>query len=398
MNNLRIVFLTQYFPPEMGAPQSRLYETALLLKNLGWDIRIVSALPNYPTGKVFSGYRGKLFVKEIINGLTVSRYWLYPSNSKRILPRVISMFSFSFSILFAFFELFRFRPTFIFVESPPLLLGLNGYIFKLLLRSKLVLNISDLWPLSAVELGVLNNQGLAYRFLSSIESFLYRNSDACTGQSQEIVDYISDHGSKRVLLFRNGVDVSRFKYFSEPCYNRRLRIVYAGLLGVAQGILKYCQELDFSSCNMEFHIYGQGQERELIESFLLKSKKSGIYLHEPVDRDAIPKVLSDYDLSFIPLIAPIFGAVPSKIYESMAAGLPILFAGGGEGARIISTYNLGWTCRPSDMTALQKQLFEISQLGILELGEIRKNCLNSALSHFNREIQVYNLNKFLLEL
>ena len=206
---VKLVILTQYFYPEMGAPQNRLYELALALRELGWNVEVITAMPNYPTGRIFPEYRGKLYCKEIIADLIVHRYGLYPSKSSRAVPRIISMLTFSFSSLFSIFKMKKGTVDYLMVESPPLTLAFTGWLLSRLSKSKLIMNVSDLWPLSAKELGALSD-GFVYRLLTRLESFLYRNSTICTGQSQEIVDYIAARKDKNVWLLRNGVDSSRF--------------------------------------------------------------------------------------------------------------------------------------------------------------------------------------------
>jgi len=393
----RLLILTQYFPPEMGAPQSRLYEAALGLQRAGWEVEVITALPNYPTGKIFPAYRGKFSVTEQMDGLRIRRYWLYASNSRRAIPRIISMVSFSLTALVAVFSLIKKRPTYIWVESPPLLLALSGYMMGRISGARTVLNISDLWPLSAGELGAIRPGGIIYRILESLERFLYRHAYACTGQSQEIVDYIERSGGQRVWLFRNGVNVERFPAAPEKSFQHPLKIVYAGLLGVAQGILEYCRQLEFDPAQIEFHIYGDGAERKAIESYLAQEKKSGIYLHASVKRDEVPAMLLQHDLTLIPLIKPIYGAVPSKIYEAMAAGLPILFAGGGEGSQIVEDQGAGWICPPSDFEAMQAMLNAIAQLPDEAFAEKRRRCLDAARNIFNREMQIEGLHRRLME-
>ena len=109
----------------------------------------------------------------------------------------------------------------------------------------------------------------------------------------------------------------------------------------------------------------------------------------------MPGILGMYDLALIPLIKPIYGAVPSKIYEAMAAGLPILFAGGGEGAEIIETYELGWVCAPSDFSSIQAAIQEITRLSENLLQEKRNNCLKAAETLFSRDRQIENLDSLL---
>jgi len=397
MERRKLVILTQYFPPEMGAPQSRLFETASGLVKLGWQVEVITAMPNYPTGRIFPKYRNRFCLKENWEEIPVRRYWLYASNSKSALPRIINMISFSLTALRAVFYLRKWRPNYLLVESPPLLLGLSGLFLTRACRARFILNVSDIWPLSASELGAIQKGGIVYRLLERLEHFLYRQAYACTCQSQEITDHVGAQGAKRAWLFRNGVDIKRFHVQETKSYDRPLRIVYGGLLGVAQGILKLCENLDLECKSIEFHIYGTGAERKAIEAYLLESAKSGIFLHDPVSRNEVPGMLALYDLTLIPLIKPIYGAVPSKIYEAMAAGLPILFAGGGEGAIIVEKHNVGWICTPSEYQYMNQLLSDISRLSDQDLDEMRKNCLSAAKIFFNRDTQIQNLNTKLLK-
>ena len=393
----RIVILSQYFPPEMGAPQSRLFETALGLKQYGWDVIVVTAMPNYPTGKVFDAYKGKFSSKETIEGITVYRYTLYASNAKKALPRIISMLSFSMTAFCSLFKVRKFKPDYIFTESPPLTLALSGLMLSKLSGARHVMNVSDLWPLSAFELGAIS-KGFLYNRLEGLERFLYKKSFACIGQSQQIVTQLAERGSKRTHLFRNGVYMKRFER-SAPLATKtgdKLRIVYAGLLGVAQGIYDICRNIDFSKLDTEFHIYGDGAEKQEIIQYLNDNKDRGIFLHTPVKRDMVPETIMQYDVTIIPLIKPIYGAVPSKIYEAMAAGLPIIFTGGGEGAEIIAEYKTGWVCDPSAFEAMINKIREITLMDKMQLAEIKSNCINAATNVFNRDKQIEKLHLFLL--
>jgi glycosyltransferase involved in cell wall biosynthesis len=383
----------------MGAPQSRLFETARGLKQKGWDIRIITAMPNYPTGKIFDKYRNRFFVNDNIEGIDIWRYWLFASNSKNTIPRIISMLSFSFVVLFALFKIRKFKPDYIFTESPPLTLGLSGLILSKLSNSKHVMNVSDLWPLSAFELGAIS-KGFLYNRLENLEKYLYKKSFACTGQSQEIIDQLINHGSTKTHLYRNGVDFDRFEAIRNNITNTKspkIKIVYAGLLGVAQGIFDLCKKINFSDLNVEFHIYGDGAEKNDILLYLNNNKNRGIYIHESVKRDLVPNMLMQYDITIIPLIKPIFGAIPSKIYEAMAAGLPIIFAGGGEGSEIISKYKIGWVCVPSNFEEMKSIIKEVSTMDEITLLSIKNNCMLTAKNIFDRKIQIEQLNNFLLE-
>lgn len=394
---MKIAILTQYYKPEMGAPQNRLYEMAVGLKKFGADITVITGMPNYPTGKIFKEYSGKWFCKENLDGIDIFRFWLFASNVKRVLPRVLSMLSFSFSVLFSLKYVRKKRFDFIIVESPPLTLGLSGYFLSKVCKSKMIMNISDLWPLSARELGVLTD-GVIYCMLEKLEYFLYKKSVACMGQSQEIVSYISQYGASRTYLFRNGVTPERFQNIpNKKRTNGNLIIVYAGLLGVAQGILEICQKIDFKSLGTEFHIYGAGGEQHLIEEFLLTNSERGISFHGRVSRDEIPSLLKQADVTLIPLVKNIFGAVPSKIYESMAAGVPILFAGEGEGQRIIEENCLGWVSRSRDYEKLIENI-KLIRSNDIDMLQKRENCKNAAENLFNRPKQIKALFQYLSQL
>lgn len=394
---MKLTLITQYYKPEMGAPQNRLYEMCIGLQKLGADVSIITGMPNYPTSKIFPEYKGKFSMKETIDGIEVKRYWLYASNAKKVLPRIWNMISFSMTVLCAMRYLRKRHNDFIIVESPPLTLGESALILAKWSKAKLIMNVSDLWPLSARELGAMSGDGLSYKTLEKLEHHLYKKSVFCMGQSQEIVDYIKDHGANEVYLFRNGVDPQRFaqnvttvvKNDGEP-----MKIVYAGLLGFAQGIAGICKNVNFKSCGAEFHIYGAGGERQEIESYIAEHPDCCIVFHGKVSREQIPIVLGQADCTLIPLVKNIFGAVPSKIYESMAAGLPILFSGEGEGRRIVEENDLGWVSDALNYQQLEDNIRKIVTSRDDWMTK-KQNCVDCARNKFNRPKQVKALYDFL---
>jgi len=392
---VKLIILTQYFYPEMGAPQNRLYELAITLRELGWEVEVITAMPNYPAGKIFPGYRGKFYFREIVENLTVHRYWLYPSKSSKALPRIFSMLSFSFTSLFSFFKMKRGTVDYLLVESPPLTLAFTGWLLSGFSKSKLIMNVSDLWPLSAKELGAISD-GIIYRLLAKLESFLYRKSTICTGQSQEIVDYIRLRKEKNIWLLRNGVDTSRFAIGGE--FIRTHRIIYAGLLGIAQGILAIIQNINFKELGLEFHIYGSGNEKEEIERYLKAHPANGVFYRDVLSREQVPGILVQYDAALVPLVKNIYGAVPSKIYEAMAAGLPIVFSGVGEGVRIVEENNVGWRSDSGDWESLTKNLNLLINLSDQKLFELKHRARWVAVEKFDRKKQVTDFHEELLGL
>lgn len=395
---MRIGLLTQYYKPEMGAPQNRLFEMMRGLKECGDEVCIVSAMPNYPTGKIFDGYRGKFSCREELDGIEVKRYWLYASNVRKTLPRIWNMVSFTLSSLCALPYLRSKKLDYLIVESPPLTLAWTGRWLAKFSGARYVANISDLWPLSAKELGAVS-EGTLYSMLERLEAYIYRKSDIAMGQSEEIVNHIREHGARNTYLFRNGVDPTRFQNVTvkkDSESNRPVKIIYAGLLGFAQGIADVCRNIDFKKIGADFHIYGAGGEQTEIEKYLAENPDCGINYHGVVSRDKLPQVLLEADMTLVPLVKNIYGAVPSKIYESMAAGLPIMFMGEGEGAKIVASNNLGLVAPPKDYNRLQENI-RLAASNPQKLAEMRTNCLNCAASKFNRPKQIRALHDFLLE-
>lgn len=391
---MKIALLSQYFKPEMGAPQNRLYEMMKGLQSLGQEVCVITGMPNYPTGRVFQDYKKRFSCNDSIDGIPVRRYWLYTSTSRKALPRFFNMISFSLTALCATRRLRKERPDYIIVETPPLTLTISAWILRKLTGAKLVTNVSDLWPLSAVELGAFSENSLPYKVLAGIESFTYKHSAFCMGQSEEIVEYIKNHGAKDTYLFRNGVDPTRFEGIERTVPQKGLRIVYAGLIGFAQGISDICENINFKEIGAEFHIYGSGGEKDLVVNFVKEHPDHGIVYHGSVDSTKIPEVLVNADVTLIPLVKNIFGAVPSKIYESMAAGKPIIFSGEGEGQRIVESNGIGWTSPSKDYKKIKdiiKMLVSNPEL----IEEKSRLCQQCAETKYNRPKQVAALNKFL---
>lgn len=387
---MRIAILTQYFIPEMGAPSNRLLELSEKFIEDGWEVLVITAMPNYPEGKIFEAYAGIFSSEEKIRGIRIKRYWLYASNSPKAIRRIISMISFSLTSLFSLPEVKKFRPDFLFAESPPLTLAFSGYILSVISKAKLIMNVSDIWPLSAKELGVIGD-GFLYRAIEKLEKFIYRKAHLCSGQSEEIISHIEKTvPQEKTYLFRNGVDVRRFeKAEKNKTGGTGFRIVYAGLTGVAQSILSIVKNINFSGIGAELHIFGDGTERKEIEKYISENPGRNVFLHKSRGREEIPGLLKQFDCALIPLVKNIYGAVPSKIYEAMAAGLPVLFSGTGEGAKIIKENNTGLVSEPGNFVMLKENILKLKDSPEL-LKEFSQNCIVTAEKKFDRNKLIYD--------
>ena len=275
-------------------------------------------------------------------------------------------------------------PKTVIVQSPPLLVAFTSMIFLRSKKRKLILNVSDLWPIAGLELGALK-KNFSYSLLEKIERFNYKHADLVLGQSEEILSHVKSlFPQKDCFLYRNYPDFDAPEISEKPMQTGKLKMVYAGLLGVAQGIYKLCQELNYT--NIEFHIYGAGSEQQKIENLISNNSTFDVVYHGEVKRQELHEKLLNYDLTIIPLLNRIYGSVPSKIFEYARLGIPMVYFGGGEGEKLIEKYNLGWVVQSGNYIELNKVL---SQVNLSEVNlNIRKKVQQTAFENFNFDSQL----------
>ena len=394
----KIKIITSFFPPEKGAASHRIFTTAKELSSYGFDVSVITTLANYPTGKLFNGYKKMLYKKEKIEGIDCIRCWVFPSNSNNPIIRILSMLSYCFSLIFTIPSLFLNKPDIIFVQTPPLLPGITGVLISKLLRIKVVLNVSDIWPLTAVELGVMRHKSFSFRLFSGIEKIMYRLSDAMIGQSNETCSYLKQKSDKPILLYRNLTKPNFNQIVNEQVLNSKKKIVYAGLLGFAQGVFNICKNIDFKSLDIEFHVFGDGIEKSLIENFIQQNSECNVFLNQTITKDEKQKKLLSYDATIIPLTKNIYGAFPSKITMAMAAGLPIFFSGDGEGFKIVDEFKLGYVSEAGNLNTLEKNIIEFSRLNHQQINLMKLNIMNVVEKDFNYVDQQSKLCKFISSL
>lgn len=386
-----IVIISNYYPPEMGAAANRIKNLAEGLKNKGNRVTVICPLPNYPKGKIFEKYSGKFFLEEVIGNIIVKRYWIFPSKSKNAIVRLFSMVSFAWSLWFSMFSLLRKKPDVFIIQSPPLLVALSGLLLSKALRCKNILNVSDIWPLSALELEVIK-KGFFYSFLEKIEKVNYRFSDKIIGQSEEIITHIKTVINKEFLVYRNVPNYREYAVKEKSKGN--LKLVYAGLLGYAQGILNICNEINFKEIGVELHIYGAGMEEVEIKQFADKSDNN-VFFHGVKTAKEIKDEIRKYDIGFVPLKNKIYGAVPSKIFELMQLGVPILYVGSGEAEKIIETKKSGLFSEPNDLKSLCKNISIFKEMDNSDYIMYSNNNINAHVKDFNLELQMEKLQDFI---
>ena len=352
-----VLIITSYFPPETGAASNRISHLAHGLSNRDFNVSVLTPLPNYPTGEIFKDYKGKFKSVSTENNITIHRLWIYASNSKNKLLRLFAMLSYSFSLVWFF--IWNKIPKTVIVQSPPLLVAFSCMLFLNSKRRKLILNVSDLWPIAGLELGAFK-KNFSYKVLERIERYNYKKANLILGQSEEILTHINAlFSNKSTLLYRNYPEFIAPEIPEHYKVSNTFKIVYAGLLGIAQGVFKLCQELDYS--RIEFHIYGAGSEQAIIESFISKHPELPITYHGEVDRQELHKVLVQYDIAIIPLRNRIYGSVPSKLFEYSKLGLPMLYFGGGEGELVIKKNDLGWVAEAGNYKHLNEVITNLKK-------------------------------------
>jgi glycosyltransferase involved in cell wall biosynthesis len=391
---LRVGILTQYYPPEIGAPQVRLPELAKRLKQRGHEVTVLTAMPNYPTGHLYPGYRG-LYRREVRDGIPVLRAAIFPTKSVSMVPRMSNYLSFmASSFLIGLFKLPRLD--YLVTESPPLFLGITGHLLARLKGSRWLFNVSDLWPDSAVRLGVLRKR-LNYRLARRLEAYLYRVSWLVTGQSRETLDSIRGRfPDVNVRHLSNGVDVTSFAPERRSAEARRLLVpgpepcvvaLYAGLHGIAQGleqILHAAAALRDLEC-LRFILVGDGPEKEKLIRLAREKQLTNVRFLDPVAPASVPALVASADIGLVPLKVRLPGAIPSKLYETMACGLPSVLVAEGEPAQIVEESGAGLVVRPGDAAGLEQALRRLCADAALRrrLGE---NGRRIACDRFDRNL------------
>ena len=370
---LRIVLLTQYYPPEVGAPQNRLSDLARRLAERGHAVTVLTALPNYPRGEIYAEYNGRYFVDEHIDGIRVIRSWVYATREKSFSRRLLNYLSFALTSIF--WGIWKLGAQDIIVaESPPLFVGISAVILGKLKRAKFIFNVSDLWPASAVALGFLRNP-MVIGLSRWLEEFIYWRADAITGQTEGIVDDIRRRvPRKRVDLITNGVDVQGFPAGTEGSprsdaraeygCGKRFVVGYAGLHGLAQGLETVIEAADIlrGHGDILFVFVGDGPERERLIECAAQRKLANIKFLGPQARSQMARMYQMFDVAVVPLKrCSIFkGALPSKMLEAMAAAVPVVVSIEGEARLLVLRAQAGIAVEPEDARGIANAILQLS--------------------------------------
>ena len=403
---MKILFLTDNFPPETTPPASRSYEHIREWVSLGHEVTVITSFPNFPFGKVYDGYKNKLWQVEDIDGIKVIRVWTFIAENKGFLLRIIDFISFMFSSFLA--GLFLSRPQIIIGTSPQFFTVCSSWALAKIKSVPWVFELRDIWPesLKAVD---LSKNVLLIRVFEKIEIFLYKSADIIISVTHSFKSALIKRGidGNKIYVVTNGVDISKFKMINKDQallskYDLidKFVVSYIGTHGMAHSletIIDAAKELEkkFKYKDIIFVLLGSGSEKKKLESYTKKIGAQNILMLDPVERDQIYRYWSITDLAVVHLKDDdLFKTViPSKIFESMSMGIPIALGVKGETKKIIEDSKSGIYFEPensSDLCNLVIRLYEDKYL----LKKYKVNASKAAKT-YNRENLAKNMLKIL---
>jgi putative colanic acid biosynthesis glycosyltransferase WcaI len=359
----RLLLVTQYYHPEVGAAQTRLRETTAGLQRRGFEVTVVAPIPSYPLGIVPRPYAWWRPARERIDGVRVARMPTIALRGAGMSRRIVGHATFALTSLASLAISREFNVAL--VESPPLFLGLTA---RALRASGIpyVFHVADPWPDFAIAMGYLRSP-LERRLAFGLEDFAYRGAAAITTVSPGLVDLLSRKPSAkgRVELVPNGVEVARFDVGLEPSSARRqlgwdeaFTVVYAGTVGLAQGIGTLLEAASLVDEQVRIRIVGEGVEKPGLEARARSMNLRNVTFHSSVPRNDVPGILAAADAGLVVLRrGPLYeDSHPTKLLETMAASRPVVVAADGLAPRIVEESGGGYVASAEDPVGLARAI------------------------------------------
>lgn len=392
---MRVLILTNYFPPEIGGAAHLFYELAASLAQRGHQVTVVTGFPRYNVKERPEPYRGRRLMREETSGVRVLRLWTPTMPRTNLILRGLEHFLVP-AILFLG-GLFSGRQDVVVIYSPPLPLGLAAYGISRIQRIPFVVNVQDLFPNEAVMLGLLKNKVLI-RLFEAIERFIYREADCITVHSPGNREHVLAHGGhpERVRVIHNWVDVERVRplprensFRHEHGLNGRFVVSYAGTMGWCQDmpvIVAAAHRLrDYQ--DIVFLMVGDGPEKAKTEEHARRLELSNVVFLPMQPWSKYPEVLAASDVSMINLnknlTTPV---VPSKLLNIMAAGRPVVASLplNGDAPKIVDEAGCGLCVEAEDAQGLAEAILTLYRNPGLAQEMGRRGRLY-AEQHFSRE-------------
>jgi glycosyltransferase involved in cell wall biosynthesis len=389
---LKILFLTDNFPPEVNAPATRTWEHCIEWVERGAEVTIITCAPNFPQGKVYKGYKNKLYQKETMAGITVIRVWTYITANEGFFKRILDYFSFAVSSFLA--GLFV-KTDIIIATSPQFFTAASGRWLSIFKWKPWIMEVRDLWPESVKNVGAASNS-VIIRFFEWWERRLYKTAKHIIVVTDAFKQAIMDKGIKgqKITVVKNGANLELYRplpkndeLIQRLGLQNKIVIGYIGTHGMAHKLdfILYCAS-KLKHSPYHFLFIGAGAEK----ANLVEQKKSlhleNVTFLDPVEKQSVPDYISITDISLIPLRdSELFKTViPSKIFETSAMGKPILLGVRGESRQIIETYSAGLFFEPENENDFVSKLQQLATD-----KELYQNCVNGCFKlakGFDRKI------------
>lgn len=364
---MRILFLTQYYPPETGAAPLRAYHFATKLAGRGHDVTVLTGMPNHPGGRKQQGFRWKLGASSVDDGVRVIRSYLFATPHKTFVTRLLNQISFAVSALVR--GCFTPKCDVILVTSPPLFLGVSGWTLGHIKGAPYVLDVRDYWPHAAVALGQLKSRKII-RLAERMELFLYTHAAWIVAVTPGMRRLMVNRGipGHRVVLIPNGADTDCFK----PVENGvgrvgdgRWTVLYSGTHGLVHGmemILDAAEEL-LDDERIRFVIVGDGVAKDALVADAERRKLRNVEFLPSQQPESLAETIRSSDVCIATTTEGSFskGTVPVKMFDYMACGKPVVAAVAGDARTIMAEADGGVVVSPGDSAALASAL-----LGLLE--------------------------------
>ncbi|MCW5699347.1 MAG: glycosyltransferase family 4 protein [Rhodospirillales bacterium] len=401
---MKILVLTDRFVPEVSAVSVRTMAHARVWLEDGHEVTVVTCAPNFPRGVLFDGYENKLIQEETIDGVRVIRIWSYLSANAGIVKRTFDIVSFMLSSIllckrFGDFDI-------IVATSPPITVPIAGYVISRRCKRPWVFELRDLWPASISAVGVTQSRLLG--LVEKLELFLYRKAERVICLTRSFRTNLESRGipTEKLDVITNGIDLEQFQPLQpDPAVRSQLGVDadsflvgYIGTTGMAHGLETVVEaaHLCRDHPKIRFLIMGEGAKRDELQNQAQQLQLTNLIFKNFVPHQDVPKYLTALDLAIVHLKPdPLFKTViPSKIFEIMALGVPLLHAVEGESAEIVAEANSG-RCLPSgDAKAMGEAIIELSK-DRPRLEAFAQNGRQAVVNGYDRRVLARNVTQSL---
>lgn len=406
---MKILYVSQYFPPEIGAPSARVSELTAYWARWGHQVTVLTGFPNHPTGKIVPEYRARFrrfSSREQVDGVDVVRTWLWPLPNRKSWERIVNYSSFCFSA--GLRGLFLRRPDVIIATSPQLLVGLSGWWLGLVKRAPVIFEVRDIWPDAIVASGIGREDSLFVRILRAISRFLHRRSDHVVVVTEafknELVDKW-DVQSSSISVVTNGVETQIFKPGDNGEAEKRALgledkfvVTYIGTLGFAHGletVIEAAIRLKTAHSDIAFLLVGEGAESEKLRARVLIEALENVIVLGQQSRAAIPGIICASDVCLVLLRADdVFKTViPTKMLEYMSCARPMIVGVDGQARAIMDEAQGGVFIQPEDAEGLVQAILDLKAAPELRerLGKSGRDYVEVNLSREDTAARYINL-------